>query len=111
MTSMNQTIRTLLFQCSGLFLLLGALFYITKLSFAPYVFAVGAAGIALCHLTTPVKQMNIRQRRLQMFNVIAGLLMLVASVYMFKHQNEWILCLTIAALLHLYAAFVSPGKK
>jgi hypothetical protein len=107
---MNQTIRTLLFQCSGLFLLAGAALYLTKLGAAPYLFAAGAAGIAVCHLTAPVKHLGTRQRRLQMFNVIAGLLMVVASVYMFKGRNEWILCLTIAAILQLYATFVSPGK-
>jgi hypothetical protein len=103
---MNQQIRTVIFNCSALLLLTGAALYITKLFFAPYLFALGAAGIAVCHLTKPVKHLSTRFRRLQMFNVIGGLLMLVASVFMFKHQNEWILCLTIAAVLQLYAAFV-----
>ncbi|MDR1644868.1 MAG: hypothetical protein LBS05_03440 [Tannerellaceae bacterium] len=103
---MNQTIRTLLFQCSGLLLLAGAVLYVTKLSVAPYLFAFGAAGIAICYLTAPFKHLDTRRRRLQMFNLIAGLLMLVASVYMFKGRNEWILCLTIAAILQLYAVFV-----
>ncbi|MDR1555662.1 MAG: hypothetical protein LBS88_01355 [Tannerellaceae bacterium] len=103
---MNQQIRTLIFNCSAVFLLSGAVCYLTKVFFAPYLFALGAAGIAVCHLTTPVKHAGIRFRRLQRLNVIAGLLMLVASVFMFKHQNEWILCLSIAAILQLYTAFV-----
>jgi hypothetical protein len=106
---MDQRIRTLVFKCSAILLLAGAAFYITNIFFAPYLFAAGAAGIALCHLTTPVKHLETRLRRLQTFHVIAGLLMLVASVYMFKRQNEWILCLTIAAILQLYATFV--GRK
>jgi hypothetical protein len=107
---MNQSIRTILFNCSGLLLLTGALLYMTQLSFAPYLFAIGAAGIAVCHLTAPVKHLSLRFRRLQIFNVIAGLLMVIASVFMFKHQNEWILCLTIAAILQLYTTFVHPKK-
>jgi hypothetical protein len=104
---MNHPIRTLIFNCSALLLLTGAVCYLINVFYAPYLFAPGAAGIAFCHLTTPVKHLGIRLRRLQMFNVIAGLLMLVASVFMFKHQNEWILCLSIAALLQLYTAFVA----
>lgn len=106
---MNQRIRSLVFKCSAILLLAGAALYITKIFLAPYLFAAGAAGIALCRLTTPVKRLETRLRRLQTFHLIAGLLMLVASVYMFKRQNEWILCLTIAAILQLYASFV--GRK
>ncbi|MDR1919484.1 MAG: hypothetical protein LBQ65_07550 [Tannerellaceae bacterium] len=103
---MNQQIRTIVFRFSGLFLLIGAVLYLTKLFFAPYLFALGAAGIAVCQLTTPVKHLSLRARRLQTFNVIAGLLMVVASVFMFKNQNEWVLCLSIAAILQLYTAFI-----
>ena len=107
---MNPSIRTILFNVSGLFVLTGSALYLTKLYIAPYLFALVAAGIAVCHLTTPVKHLAVRLRRLQTFNVIAGLLMVVASVFMFKHQNEWIACLSIAAILQLYTTFVSSGK-
>jgi hypothetical protein len=107
---MNQRIRTLIFSSSAILLLSGAVLYITNLSFAPYLFALGAAGIAVCQLTKPVKHLDIRLRRLQTFNVIASLLMLVASVFMFKDQNEWILCLSIAAILQLYVVFVAPKE-
>jgi hypothetical protein len=107
---MNPPIRTLVFHVSGLFLLAGAALYLTNFYVAPYLFASGAAGIAVCHLTTPVRHLEFRLRRLQTFNVIAGLLMVVASVFMFKRQNEWILCLSIAAILQLYTAFVAPRK-
>ncbi|MDR1936939.1 MAG: hypothetical protein LBQ73_00390 [Tannerellaceae bacterium] len=103
---MNQQIRTVIYNFSGLFLLIGAVLYLTKVFFAPYLFALGAAGIAVCHLTTPVKHLSVRRRRLQTFNVIAGLLMVVASVFMFKRQNEWIVCLSVAAILQLYTAFI-----
>ncbi|MDR1403815.1 MAG: hypothetical protein LBJ60_08965 [Tannerellaceae bacterium] len=55
--------------------------------------------------------MNYRRRRLQIFNVIAGLLLTVASSFMFMNRNEWILCTTIAALLLLYTSFVTPKEK
>jgi hypothetical protein len=104
---MNQRTRTVIFNCSALLLLAGAVLFLTGLPPAPYLFATGAAGITVCYMSTPVKHLSVRRRRLQTFNVIAGLLMVVASVYMFKHQNEWILCLTISAILQLYTSFVT----
>jgi Ca2+/Na+ antiporter len=103
---MPKSIRTFLSRFSELLLLTGAAMYMTGVFISPYLFAVGAAGIAVSHLTVPVKHLKTRSRRLQMFNVIASLLMVVASVFMFQRRNEWIACLTIAAFLQLYAAFV-----
>ncbi len=108
---MNRQIRTIVFNFSALLLLAGAVLYLVKFEFASYLFALGAAGIAICHLTLNVKNLGFRRRRLQVFNVIASLLMIVASSFMFMHRNEWILCLTIAALLQLYTAFVAPKEN
>jgi glucose uptake protein GlcU len=102
---MNRQIRTVVFNFSALLVLAGAVLYFVGAVAAPYLFAFGAAGIAVCHLTLPVKGMDFRERRLQIFNVISGLLMVVASVFMFRRRNEWILCLTVAALLQLYTVF------
>ncbi|MDR0750416.1 MAG: hypothetical protein LBF62_12730 [Tannerellaceae bacterium] len=108
---MNPSIRTLLFNFSALLVLVGTALFFSKLFFAPYLFASGSAGIAICHLTTPTKGMDYRRRRLQIFNVIAGLLLVVGSSFMFMNRNEWILCVTIAALLMLYTSFVVPNEK
>ncbi|MDH6305162.1 putative membrane protein [Parabacteroides sp. PF5-5] len=107
---MSKQLRSIIFNFSALLLLFGAVLFITKLFFAPYLFALGAAGIAIVHLTTPTKDMDFRTRRLQIFNVIASLLLIVASSFMFMNRNEWILCMTIAALLLLYSAFMSHKK-
>ncbi len=108
---MNQQIRTTIFNFSALLVLFGAVLYFMKFSFAPYLFALGTAGVAVCHLTLPIKHLGFRERRLQIFNVIASLLMIVASTFMFRDNNVWIICLTIAALLQLYTAFVFPKKE
>ncbi|MCD7913942.1 MAG: hypothetical protein LUG96_00905 [Tannerellaceae bacterium] len=105
---MNNRIRTIIFMISALLLLAGAALYITTLPVAPHLFAVGASGIAICHFTVPVKDLDFRRRRLQMFNVFASILMLMASSLMFMERKEWVICLTIAALLQLYTAFVTP---
>jgi hypothetical protein len=105
---MNQRIRTVLFIVSALLLLTGTVLYIVDQTISPYLFAVGAAGLTLGYATEPNKETDLRKRRLQRYNLIAGVLMIAASMLMFNNRNEWILCLSIAAFLQLYAAFVYP---
>lgn len=104
-------IRTILFVVSACLVLAGAALYLTQWTVAPYLFAVGAAGIAVNYLTTPVGDLDFRGRRLHRFNVMAGFLMVVASGFQFNGRKEWIICLLIAAILQLYTAFVSPKKE
>ena len=106
---MNKQTRIIVFNFSALLVLLGAVLYLTQFEFSSYLFAFGAAGVAICHLALPTKDMGFRERRLQTFNVIAGLLMVVASTLMFMNRKEWVICLTVAAILQLYTAFVG-GK-
>lgn len=104
-------IRTILFVVSACLVLAGAALYLTQWTVAPYLFAVGAAGIAVNYLTTPAGDLDFRGRRLHRFNVMAGFLMVVASGFQFNGRKEWVICLLIAAILQLYTAFVSPKKE
>lgn len=104
-------IRTILFAVSACLVLAGAVLYLTQWQVAPYLFAVGSAGIAVNYLTTPVGELDFRCRRLHRFNVMAGFLMVVASAFQFNGRKEWVICLLIAAILQLYTAFVSPEKE
>lgn len=108
---MNQKARTIIFNIAGLLILAGAVSFLTKWFLAPYLFALGAAGMAVCFLTLPTKEMEFRERRLHRFNIIASVLMICASGLMFKDMKEWVICLTIAAVLLLYSSFVSGKKK
>ena len=105
----NIPFRTIVFSISGILVLAGAVLYMSTPVVAAYLFAVGTAGVAVSRLTQPVKNTSVRMKRLHTFNVAASLLMVVASVFMFRGQNEWIACLSIAAMLQLYAVFV--GKN
>lgn len=105
---MNRPIKTIIYNFSGLLVIAGAVLYLTQWLYAPYLFALGAAGIAIVYLTSPYKELDFRRRRLHRFNIVAGILMIIASALMFKHRTEWILCLSIAAFLQLYTAFVAP---
>ena len=90
---MNEKARTIVFNISALLLLAGAGLYLALPVAAPYLFAVGAAGITVC------------------YNIFAGLLCIFASALMFSGRKEWMICLTISALLQLYTAFVTPKKE
>ncbi|MDD2438296.1 MAG: hypothetical protein PHG27_13345 [Massilibacteroides sp.] len=107
---MKQSIRSVLYILAALCLLTGTILYITHWVGAAYLFGVGAAGLTLCYVTEP-NEKEIRKRRLQRYNQIAGLLMIITSVFMFKQRNEWILCLSISAFLQLYVAFVFPKDR
>jgi len=108
---MNQQTRTIVFYIAAILVLAGAFLHFYQWMFAPYLFAVGAAGLAVSYFTLSTKDMDFRTKRLHNFNVIAGILMILASGLMFANKKEWVLCLTIAALLQLYSAFVTPRKK
>ncbi|RHJ77999.1 hypothetical protein [Parabacteroides sp. AM08-6] len=108
---MNGKVKTILFNIAAILVLAGAILNMEFPDIAPYLFAIGAAGIAVCHLTTSTKEMDFRTRRLHRYNIFAGLLGVVASGLMFNQRKEWIICLTIAAILQLYTAFVTPNKQ
>ena len=111
---MNEKARTIVFNISALLLLAGAGLYLALPVAAPYLFAVGAAGITVCYLTMPTKASVFQcssRRRLHRYNIFAGLLCIFASALMFSGRKEWMICLTISALLQLYTAFVTPKKE
>lgn len=108
---MNRQIRTILFVTSALLLLVGAGLYIIDQHISPYLFAVGAAGLTLGYATEPQQETDLRKRRLQRYNLFAGVLMIAASMLMFNDRNEWMLCLSISAILQLYVAFVYPKDE
>lgn len=105
---MNQQVRTSIYNFSAILVVISAALYLTQWIYAPYLFALGTAGVTISYLTTPYRQLDFRRRRLHRLNIIAGVLMIAASSLMFKHRTEWILCLSIAAFLQLYTAFVTP---
>lgn len=108
---MNKKVRTIIFQISALLLLAGAALYIVQPIIAPYLFAFGAAGISLCYLTIPAKDLDFRERRLHRYNIFAGLLCIFSSGLMFNNQKEWVICLAISAFLQIYTAFITSKKK
>lgn len=105
---MNHRILNILFYISASAVLLASALYITQWSATPYIFAIGASGMAIARLSNRYQGDNIRLKRLYRMEAFSSLLIVAASYFMFKHQNEWFLLLFVAAILQLYAAILIP---
>jgi hypothetical protein len=102
----NKKIKNYLFYLSACALIVAALLYSTQWEYAPYLYAVASAGIALYYMTTPYRGENKRIRRLHGYLVLAGLLLVVSSYFLFKGRQEWLICLLVSAVFQLYVAAV-----
>ena len=90
-------------------LLLGAALQITQLAWAPYLYLIGAIMFAYVQVMSGYEGKNIIIRRQQ---IIGATLLVVAGVMMILwKRNEWVVCLTIAAVLEMYTVFRIPQEE
>lgn len=93
-------------------LLLGAALQITQLAWAPYLYLIGAIMFAYVQVMSGYEGKNIIIRRLRRQQIIGATLLVVAGVMMILwKRNEWIVCLTIAAVLEMYTVFRIPQEE
>ena len=91
--------------------LLGAVLQITRWEFSPYVYIIGAVLFAYSQVMDRYDGKNLIIRRLRRQQILGAVLLVFTGVLMLVTQNnEWILCLTIAAILELYTAFRIPNE-
>lgn len=93
-------------------LLAGAVLQITRWELAPYLYTLGAVMFGYVQVMgNRYDGRNFiikRLRRQQIFGVVA---LVFTGVLMFTmKRNEWIVCLSIAAVLELYTAFRIPQE-
>lgn len=92
-------------------LLLGAMLQITRWELAPVLYTIGAVLFAYVQVMSRYEGKNLIVRRLRRQQILAAVLLVFAGVLMFvTRHNEWVLCLTIAAILELYTAFRIPSE-
>jgi drug/metabolite transporter (DMT)-like permease len=92
-------------------LLVGAMLQITRWELSPVVYTVGAILFAYVQVMSRYEGKNLIIRRLRRQQILAAVLLVFAGVLMFvTRHNEWVLCLTIAAILELYTAFRIPSE-
>ena len=92
-------------------LLVGAMLQITRWELSPILYTIGAVMFAYVQIMTRYEGKNLIIRRLRRQQILGAVLLVFAGVLMFvtKH-NEWVLCLTVAAILELYTAFRIPSE-
>ena len=101
-----------LFIAGAVMALTGAAIYITGWIYAPYIYTIGAGFIALAQVNTPVKGKSKTLKRLRIQQIFGAFALVLTGAFMFTtHGNEWIACLTIAAVLELYTAFRIPQEE
>ena len=85
---------------------------ITRWELSPYIYTVGAVLFAYVQVMMGrYDGKNLIIRRLRRQQIIGAALLVFAGVLMFtSKRNEWIVCLTIAAVLQLYTAYRIPSE-
>ena len=93
-------------------LFVGLALQLVKLAWAPYVYLAGACLFAYVQLVADYKGKNIIIRRLRRQQLLGAMLLVLTGVIMLLwKRNEWIVCLTVAAVLELYTAFRIPQEE
>ena len=93
---MNQQTRNILFMVSSIAVIIGAAMplFMLKMPWVPYIYAFGAAGMAVCRLTFRYKGKNFRLKRLYHIETFSSLFLVASSYFMFKEDPDWIMLLT-----------------
>ncbi|MCD8310542.1 MAG: hypothetical protein LUB83_04940 [Prevotellaceae bacterium] len=103
---------SLLFIMGAVMLLAGAAVYITGWKLSPYLYSLGAVIVAVMQFASAPVCHSVTLKRLRRQQLFGALLLLVTGALMFfAHGNEWILSLTIAAILELYTALRMPQEE
>ena len=108
---MNKT-YSVLQMVGAVLLLIGAMLQITRWELSPYLYTLGAVLFAYIQVVAGrYDGKNLVIRRLRRQQIIGAMLLVFAGVLMFtSKRNEWIVCLTIAAVLQLYTAYRIPSE-
>lgn len=101
-----------LFVVGAVMALTGAAVYITGWELAPYLYTIGAAMVALAQINSPSKSKSPNVKRLRRQQILGAILLVLTGAFMFfTHGNEWIVCMTIAAILELYTSVRIPQEE
>lgn len=101
-----------LFAVGAVMLLTGAAVYISEWIYAPYLYTIGAGFFALAQINTPVKGKGKTLRRLRIQQIFGAIALVLTGAFMFTTSgNEWVACLSVAAILELYTAFRIPQEE
>lgn len=97
----------------ALLLFVGLVLQFLRFEYAPYIYIVGSLSFAYVQVVVSgYSGTNVVIRRLRRQQILGAMLLVVTGVVMLLwHRNEWIVCLTVSALLELYTAFRIPQEE
>ena len=102
---MKYNLKDIVYRASALLILV----FTVSHSFIPEWSVWGMVGsvslFSAITLSSPYPGKSLRGKRLFNFQVIACLLMVVATFLMYKERNEWPVLLLLSAIFFLYSAF------
>ena len=109
-----KTLIPAFFAVGAVMSLAGAVSYITKWPLAPYIFMVGSLLVAVAQIfsKSAYDSVNIRRLRRRRQQVLGALLLVATGPLMiFMHGNEWIVTLTLAAVIELFTSIRLPQEE
>jgi len=86
--------------------LLSVMLYFNQPEIAPYLLALGAAGLCIVRWRERYDGKNLRIGRIMRIRHFIGVIWLIASYYMYKPGNYWMIAIFIAVILELYTLWV-----
>ena len=114
-------IESIIMVVGALLMVVGAVMGLFKLSWFPFVYAVGAIGFASMQMLQRYEGRNLTIKRLRGIMVLSDMLFLFTAVLMFANQgnalgldwiyylnyikNNWVVLLLLAAILQLYTTY------
>lgn len=102
---------TIIQMVGAVLLLVGAMLQITRWELSPYIYTLGALMFAYVQVMSRYEGKNLIVRRLRRQQILGAMLLVLTGVLMFfTRHNEWILCLTVAAIIQLYTAYRIPAE-
>ena len=102
---------TIIQMVGAVLLFVGAMLQITRWELSPILYTVGAVMFAYVQVMSRYDGKNLIVRRLRRQQILGAVLLVFAGVLMFvTRHNEWVLCLSVAAVLQLYTAFRIPSE-
>ncbi len=103
---MTHNIKSIVYKASALFILAFTIAYSFIPDIAVWGMVVSVSLFSAITMTTPYPGKSVRGKRLFNFQVLACMLMVVATYLMYIGRNEWPLILFISAILLLYSSII-----
>ncbi len=84
---------------------------IFEIQIAPFVFSLGVIGVlAGRYMQQPVKDDEIRIKRLRFQQFISSFALVASAYLMFMQDKRWVLALFVAAMIDLIISYRMPKK-